>query len=558
MAVGQQVLRGSLDVPALLAVEDRLERRRVDAGRVHAGLLRDVLDLHARHLASGMPLSTVPQVALLLHCSEWRAARLLREAEELAELPDALESLEWGLLTPEQSWVVVTQLQPLEAPARAVVWRRLQERLPAGALPPARLTELLRGWVVEADREGAEQRRREAEQGRTVEYRRRRDDGLVDLFALGFRAPVAQAILWRVQERSAPFGSTDERTADQRRFDALQDMLLGRAPLPANPLCEVAGGHLHDQAPCGCRTGQPAPCGADIQVFVSHGGALGTTDEAAELVGHGPLERDQLDDLLRNGARLTPVFTGPDGVPVAVGNRVHLPRGATAAEVREALLRLTEQPPPAVHPRDPQDHPPPTPCRGSPPSRPRPPVLPMATGHPPGQTGPYKVRGPLRRLLFARAPRCEFPGCGARAVRCDAEHDVAWPDGPTCACNLGPCCRRHHRVKQEGWTKTRITDGVLWTSPSGRQQLSPQQHQAPAPAVRDLPHLPGPDPLDELSPLALEHELWWLAECRDDPAGLELRAVDVEPEDLGPQLPEDTAWSLDLQDPYGWLDLLPP
>jgi hypothetical protein len=42
-------------------------------------------------------------------------------------------------------------------------------------------------------------------------------------------------------------------------------------------------------------------------------------------------------------------------------------------------------------------------------------VPPQATAHPPGKSGPYRVAGRLRWLLFARAPRCEFPGCGARA-----------------------------------------------------------------------------------------------------------------------------------------------
>jgi hypothetical protein len=179
--------------------------------------------------------------------------------------------------------------------------------------------------------------------------------------------------------------------------------------------------------------------------------------------------------------------------------------------------------------------------------------------HPAGQPGPYKVTGRLRKLLFTRAPRCEFPGCGARAVRCDAEHDLAWPQGPTCACNLGPCCRRHHRVKQEGWTKTRQVDGsVRWTTRTGRTWTSRNQHQPPATPIRALPSIPTPNPFDELSPSQLEEALWWLAECPDDPAGLELRAEDREPDDDTDRTRQrlvsgDTSWSLDLQNPYAWL-----
>jgi hypothetical protein len=169
------------------------------------------------------------------------------------------------------------------------------------------------------------------------------------------------------------------------------------------------------------------------------------------------------------------------------------------------------------------------------------------------------VRGAVRRYLGLRSPRCEFPGCGVLAVRCDVEHDVAWPDGPSCACNCGPCCRRHHRVKQEGWTKSRSADGsVTWTSPTGRRRSSGAQHAALQQPVRPLYPLQLSDhPLDELSPIAREEELWRLGDRPDDPAARELRRPDEEPmagDDIGRQLEErQTRRSLDLDDPYGWL-----
>jgi hypothetical protein len=576
MAVGQQVLRGTLDVPALLAVEERLERHAVDAGRVHAATLRDVLELHTHHVAAGLELSTVPQVALLVRCSEWRASRLLNEALLLAVLPQAMQALEWGLLTPEQSGTVVAQLSPLQPPVQLAVWQRLLARLTGAALPPARLTELLRRWVIEADTAAAEGRRRAAEQDRRVEYRRR-EDGLVDLFAHGLRGPEAQAILSRISDRSAPFGPDDERTADQRRFDAFRDLLMGRNPLPPDHVCADAACSPHDRAGCGCRSGEAAPCGADVQVHVTLNAALGTTDEPAEVAGHGPIEPDQLQDLLLNAARLTPVFIDGSGVPVAVGRTLPAPERGDPAALREALLRLAEQRPPEVlHPQHAHDHPPgaTTPVKErvavAPVSltaraRPRPPLLPNAllpnallpNAHPANKPGAYRVAGKLRRLLLARAPRCEFPGCGARAVRCDMEHDIAWPVGPSCACNLGPCCRRHHRVKQQGWTKMRGEGSAVdWTSPTGRAWSSTPQHQPPAPPLRELPHLSGADPLSELSPRQLEEELWWLAECPDDLGSLELRAVDRETaeHDRARQRLEDgdTRWGLDLQNPYAW------
>ena len=126
--------------------------------------------------------------------------------------------------------------------------------------------------------------------------------------------------------------------------------------------------------------------------------------------------------------------------------------------------------------------------------------------HPVGTPGTYRAPARLQRFLLVRAPRCEWPGCGARASLCDNDHDVAFPGDPTCACNVGPLCRRHHRIKQPGWHKERTRDGVLWTTPTGRQVLAPHQ-SLDVPDLRS-PQPARPSPLDQLSPLAREHELW--------------------------------------------------
>ena len=358
--------------------------------------------------------------------------------------------------------------------------------------------------------------------------------------------------------------------------------------------CSGQGG---GRAACGCWPGSPAPCGAEVLVHIPLGGALHVTDEPAELVGHGPLEPDLLDELLLAAPRLRAVWTDADGVPVAVGDGVLVPERNDPASVRQALLDLAAQPPPQeLHPRHPHDHPPqqPQPARPHerhvgralhPPARSTildddacvladaaiapsrafgsaPVVAPTAGAeHPAAAPGGYRLPRRLRRLIEVRSPRCEWPGCGARAGRCDAEHDVAWPDGPTCACNLGPCCRRHHRIKQLGWAKQRGTgSAVSWISPDGRVWLSPSQHQPPAAPVRPLPPLPAPDPLDDLSPYELEQELWSLGLLPDDPNGFELRVRATGPEpDQHDRLARlltlgDTRWTLDLDDPYTWHD----
>jgi hypothetical protein len=147
---------------------------------------------------------------------------------------------------------------------------------------------------------------------------------------------------------------------------------------------------------------------------------------------------------------------------------------------------------------------------------------------------------------------------------CDAEHDEAWPTGPTCACQLGPCCRRHHRTKQEGWVKQRLRDSaVRWTSPTGRAWTSPAQHSVPRPALRPPRAVPTPSAWDELDPISLEGLLWELDGRADDPTALELRAEDLDPDDLdspdllGAQICSAASrWTIDLDDPYGWASVL--
>lgn len=490
MSAGQAVLSGVLDVGALDAVESRLEAREAARHSAYAEQLRDALELDRLHHAAGLELATTAQLALVLRCSEARATRLLQSARVLADLPGALELLDAAVLTVEQSRVVVELLDALAEPARLALWERASSRLARDAeqgvlRPPARLAELLRRWALEADPAPAQERRRRAEADGDVQLRRR-DDGLVDVFATGLTAPNAAACLSRISERSAPFGVDDERSAGKRRLDALVDLLTGRDALP-----------FEHRDPCGCPLGAGVPCGAQVTVLVPLSTAMGGS-APAEQVGHGPVEADLAHELLRASPALRVAWVDDDGVPVGVCDRVERPPRRDDAGLRAALDRLMARPA-APLARHPDDHPPGRPDE-PPPRRVR------ARPHPPDDDpGPYRVPTPLRRLLEVRAPRCEWPGCGARASRCDLDHDVAWPCGPTCACNLGPLCRRHHRVKQLGWSKQRARDGVRWTSPTGRVTLSPGQHQPPVTDV--APAAPSADPLEHLGPVAREHEL---------------------------------------------------
>ena len=555
MSAGQSVLTRSFDVARFDAAEGALGNLERARGQVHVGQLRQALVVLDEHRKVGMALSTVAAVAAMLRCSERRASGLVEHAQQLSLLSGAFAALTEAVMTVEQSAVVAEQLAHVPIELRLSLWERTLARLRAdldGGIvrPPARLRTLLARWVIEATPSDATDRRRSVEAAGHVDYRRR-DFGVGDLLLNGITQPNLRAILGRLVARSAPIGSEDPRSAGKRRLDAAVDLLLGRESLPLDD-------EGHCRPGCGCGVGAPVPCGTDVQVLVPLGAALGTTDETATLADHEPLDPDLLAQLLLSAPRLRPVWVDEHGVPVAVGEKVTVPARDDPAALRAALLNLAHSPPGPAQPRHPHDHPP-DPCRD---------VLGNAAlgrstsdsqAHPPARSGPYRVPARLRRLLGVRRPLCEWPGCGSRAVRCDLDHDVAWPDGPTCGCNLGPLCRRHHRIKQQGWTKTRTPDaGVRWTHPTGRTWTSPTPHEPPAAGVRPLPPITGPDELDQLGPLAREAELWHLGMLPDDPDPLGLRADDIEPEQadtVGDLLRSPEArWSIDLADLDAWAD----
>ena len=85
---------------------------------------------------------------------------------------------------------------------------------------------------------------------------------------------------------------------------------------------------------------------------------------------------------------------------------------------------------------------------------------------------------PSTRAVRARDITCRFPGCKVPATKCDVDHTIPWPYGPTAASNLKCLCRRHHLLKtfwgsQSGWRDEQLDDGtVVWTAPDGRQYIT--------------------------------------------------------------------------------------
>uniref|UniRef100_UPI0037837CC4 HNH endonuclease signature motif containing protein n=1 Tax=Nocardioides sp. TaxID=35761 RepID=UPI0037837CC4 len=104
-------------------------------------------------------------------------------------------------------------------------------------------------------------------------------------------------------------------------------------------------------------------------------------------------------------------------------------------------------------------------------------------------TETYRPTELMKEQIGLRDRQCCFPGCTRPVRRCDAEHQVPWPEGPTASSNLAPACRTHHRLKTHAcWDYQRVAGvGFVWTTPMGRTYLSPfVTEPPPEPAARHI------------------------------------------------------------------------
>jgi hypothetical protein len=94
----------------------------------------------------------------------------------------------------------------------------------------------------------------------------------------------------------------------------------------------------------------------------------------------------------------------------------------------------------------------------------------------------YRPPPRIRDFVSIRDVTCRFRTCGQPAWRTDLDHTKPWQKGGlTCSCNLGGCCRTHHKIKQlPGWRLEQPRPGVFrWTTPAGRSyEVAPDPYPA--------------------------------------------------------------------------------
>ena len=246
--------------------------------------------------------------------------------------------------------------------------------------------------------------------------RRTDRDAQASLFVNG-PAMGVQTIWTALDLRASSTSADDERTLDQRRFDALVD-ICRLASTDAALLAAASAGGSPDPFLRGARPParlRAGPGGAQrrdrtglepaVFVFADAATWAGLADEPVELDGYGPIPAGVARECFTDATWRAVVTDAVTGAAVSVSDTTYRPSART------------------------------------------------------------------RRMLYVKDRRCGFPGCSAAVWFCDADHSVPHElGGCTDAENCGLFCRRHHRLKTfTAWRWRRLPDGTLeWTDPSGR------------------------------------------------------------------------------------------
>ncbi|MFD4265364.1 DUF222 domain-containing protein [Rhodococcus sp. NPDC058481] len=341
-----------------------------------------------------------------------------------------------------------------------------------------KLKQRARRLIARHDPDGARKRRERAEADRDVRTHAS-DDGMSTLEGL-LPTVGAQRLSMRLRQMSLQVCADDPRTLAQRRADALIALTDGADHLP----CQCGQQHC----PAANSSGQPPKPTATVLVGISASTLLGLDDLPGYLDGYGAIdaalardlaadgtwkqilllpEKDRqrlIDTLLGELGGASPeLFTGTqesnddtgadadDGEPWVSGRRIDTNPHGPILGVGKALKAA------GITPSDIANR-----TKAS------------------REALTYKPSARLAEIIRTRDGTCRFPNCTARAQDCDLDHTIPFNHanpalgGLTIEQNLACLCRKHHRLKTEGyWTVQQIGSGRLqWTDRHGTTTIT--------------------------------------------------------------------------------------
>lgn len=414
------------------------------------------------------------EVAVALRISRLSAGNRTELALQVcSRLPGTLAALGRGEISMAKLRIVAEATEVLSAEHARAVEDRVLPR--AEGQTPAGLGASVARAVIAADPTAAERRREQAARERTVQFFTAAD-GLATLWLRGPATQTMAAYHRIVDLAESARTPGDDRSAGARRADTLIDLILDAhrvGHLSPRPI--FADGTTGDAGPASGAAASssidPAASadGAEQRCGRSHpGGAPTANARSRPEWGSRPV-----------AVQVTVPWTtlaGLDDLPGQLAGYGPITAQAARELAADATWRriLTD------------------PATGT--------VLDVGTTT-------YTPPAALAAHVRARDGTCRWPGCRRAARRCDLDHTVAHPRGPTAECNLEALCRPHHRLKTHtAWNVVQIGGGILvWTSPTGQRIVN--EPWAAHPSQDNDPDPPEPIVLfDAESPVDLTAE----------------------------------------------------
>ena len=177
------------------------------------------------------------EIAVLLSCTRAAAAARYDTACRAADLPVVQTAWRAGTLDGRKVEVIAEQVSFLPSTSVNDVAAAAAEFAQSRTAP--QLREWLRRRVIAANPDAAEKRRQRAIADRRIVITPG-DDGMSELWAL-LPSVQARQIQEGLTTAAQDAGADDARTMDQRRADALVDLLLGRSEPPAVDVHLIVG-----------------------------------------------------------------------------------------------------------------------------------------------------------------------------------------------------------------------------------------------------------------------------------------------------------------------------
>ena len=391
-------------IPDLLAL-DEIQQLRRQIDRLEAAWSARVAAVHRSGAANAAGFASTQ--AFLRHAcrvSPGTARARVEVAMQVGERPTVAAAFADGAISYPHAKAITDALAPLPEDLQTDAEPVLLQA--ARCFDPARVHQVARRLrhIIDPD-------------GQAGVDERHREDRWVEL-PIGFGGrgmlrgvldPESAAIVRAaIDALATPAGPTDDRTAAQRRADALVE--LARHALDTGHLPEQAGERPH------------------ITITVP----LATVSDASSDSGHVPAEAD---------------LVGPIGRPALrrLACDAIVTRIITAGQAEKPLPRgyLDALPPPLRGPSQ---------------------ILDVGRSARTATTA-------IRKALAARDKGCVMPGCDRPPPRCEAHHLVHWADGGRTAIdNMALLCAfHHHYVHEHHWHIRLADDGTVTVTPPPAQ-----------------------------------------------------------------------------------------